>query len=382
MNMSDLNHLQQFIRFLSNAAANASLYNLEHLQVLRQGKQALNELRILLQKHDPLVLKVIEDQLIFSNRPIPHGLAVERLIEGLQQQGIGFLQFESGVYSEELLGLIAALTKHPDSKAEIKESDHIKYGQIEVRYRNPGEPAGSRYLELAEIVDNEAERFMDIYQTVQQQQHLDITGLSQIVNSFVNSFSGHSDAFLAIAPLRSMDEYTYTHSTNICLLNLAQARLLDIKGPLLNEIGLAAMLHDVGKMFIPPHILSKAGQLTEEEWQIMQQHPRLGAEYLLNTPGVPRLAVVTAYEHHMRYDGAGYPKTSRPWQQNLCSYMTAISDTFDAMRTHRAYEESLNLDQITNIMLDLAGTKLHPQLTCSFLMLLTRLEQSGDSLGM
>jgi len=377
MSGQEKQHLQQFIRLLTTAAANASLYNLEHLQVLRLCKQALNELKALFQNHDPLVLKIIDEQLIFANKPVSHNLAVERLIETLRQQEISYLQLESGVYSEELLGLVGTLTKHPDKKAEIKASEHIKYGQIEVRFRDPEAQAEPQYLDLSEIADKELDRFMEIYQTVQQKQQLDVTGLSQIVNSFINSFSNHSDAFLAIAPLRSMDEYTYTHSTNICLLNLAQARLLGIEGPLLNEIGIAAMLHDVGKMFISPQILSKAGQLTEEEWQIMQQHPRLGAEYLLNTPGVPRLAVVTAFEHHMRYDGAGYPKTSHPWRQNLCSYMTAISDTYDAMRTHRAYEESLNLDQITNIMLDLAGTKLHPQLTCSFLQVLNRLEQEG-----
>ena len=183
---------------------------------------------------------------------------------------------------------------------------------------------------------------------------------------------------MAIAPLRSMDEYSYTHSTNICMLNLAQAKVLGIEGRLLNDIGVAAMLHDVGKMFISPAILSKSNKLTQQEWQIMQQHPRLGAEYLLNTPGIPRLAVVTAYEHHMRYDNQGYPQQKRSWQQHICSYMTAISDTYDAMRTHRAYEESLETDQIISIMLDLAGTKLHPQLTYSFLQILTTLDTGGD----
>jgi response regulator RpfG family c-di-GMP phosphodiesterase len=111
----------------------------------------------------------------------------------------------------------------------------------------------------------------------------------------------------------------------------------------------------------------------------MRQHPRLGAEYLLSTPGIPRLAVVTAFEHHMHYDNSGYPQTSRPWQQHLCSFMTAISDTYDAMRTHRSYEVSLDLDQIISIMLDLAGNRLHPKLTYSFLQVLSELDKNSDS---
>jgi HD-GYP domain-containing protein (c-di-GMP phosphodiesterase class II) len=378
MNRPEANQLRQFIRLLATAAVNASLYDLAHPQVVRLCQMALNELNLLFQSHEPLILKIIDDQLIFANQPLFRNLAVGRFLDALGQQRISFLQLESGVYHEELLGLIGVLAKHHEKTGPISDSKHIKYGRIEVRLRPADSRPGSQYLDLAEIADQEADRFLELYETAQNKQRLDPSGLSRIVNSFINAFSSHSDTFLAIAPLRSMDEYTYTHSTNICLLNLAQARQLGIEGPLLNEIGLAAMLHDVGKMFIPQQILSKAGQLTAEEWRIIQQHPRLGAEYLLNTPGVPRLAVITAYEHHMRYDGSGYPQPTCPWQQNLCSQMTAISDTYDAMRTHRSYEKSLGFEQISSIMRGLAGSKLHPHLTGSFLQILGHYEQDAS----
>ena len=366
-------HLQKFIRLITTAAANASLYHPEHRQVLRLSKQALNELHLLFNVHSNIILKVIEERLIFANKPVTGNLAVERLLESLARNGISHLQIEPGIYAEELLGLINILSKSPDTQIEIKSSENIHFGQIEIRYKNKnGAQLGC--LNLADIADSEADHFMEMYQTARNKKKLELTGINDIVNGFVDAFNTQSDAFMAIAPLRSMDEYTYTHSTNICMLNLAQAKVLGIEGQLLNDIGIAAMLHDVGKMFISPDILSKSNKLTEEEWQIMQQHPRLGAEYLLNTPGVPRLAVVTAYEHHMRYDSGGYPTTARPWQQHICSYMTAISDTYDAMRTHRAYEESLEIDQIISIMLNLAGNKLHPQLTYSFLQILSNLD--------
>jgi HD-GYP domain-containing protein (c-di-GMP phosphodiesterase class II) len=371
------NHLQSFIRLVTTAAANAALYNLKHLQVARLCRQALDELHTLFNNHSEITLKIIDDQLIFDNRPVAHNLAIQRLISALGQYGISHLQIEPGIYSEELLGLINTLSKRPEKHVDLTESEHIHFGQIEIRYKEQDSNYLSPEMALSDIANKEADRYMAVYQAVQNKQPINVAGLADMVSSFVNAFSDHSDSFLAIAPLRSMDEYTYTHSTNICLLNLAQARQIGIEGQLLNEIGIAAMLHDVGKMFIPPHILSKADKLTDEEWQIMQQHPRLGAEYLLNTPGVPRLAVVTAYEHHMRYDGLGYPKPNRPWQMNLCSHMTAISDTYDAMRTRRAYEESLELEKIINIMLDLAGNKLHPQLTYSFLQVINQLDQEG-----
>ena len=377
MTASRHDHLQKLIRLLTTAAANAALYHPEHRQVLRLNKQALNVLQQLFNVHSDITLKVVEEQLIFANKPVVGNLAVDRLLESLSRNGISHLRIEPGIYAEELLRLIIILSKSQDKQIEIKGSENIHFGQVEIRYKN-SDSRQLAELNLGEIAEYEADRFMDIYQTVRSKQKLEMAGINEIVDGFVSAFNSQSDSFMAIAPLRSMDEYTYTHSTNICMLNLAQAKVLGIEGQLLNNIGIAAMLHDVGKMFISPDILSKSGQLNEEEWQIMQQHPRLGAEYLLNTPGVPRLAVVTAFEHHMRYDNAGYPQTTHPWQQHICSYMTAISDTYDAMRTRRAYEKSLQIDQIISIMLDLAGNKLHPQLTYSFLQILSELDKDSE----
>ena len=376
MTVTRHDHLQKLIRLLTTAAANVALYSPEHRQVLRLNKQALNELHLLFMSYSDVTLKVIDGQLIFANQVVAENLAVNRLLEALTRNGISYLQIDPDVYAEELLGLINILSKSPDKQIEIKGSENIHYGRVEVRHKNLGARQFTG-LNLADISEYEADRFMDIYQTVRSRKKLEMAGITEIVDGFVNAFNSQSDAFMAIAPLRSMDEYTYTHSTNICMLNLAQAKVLGIEGQLLNDIGIAAMLHDVGKMFISPDILSKTGRLTEEEWQVMQQHPRLGAEYLLSTPGVPRLAVVTAYEHHMRYDGQGYPKRKRTWKQHICSYMTAISDTYDAMRTHRAYEESLDIDQIISVMLELAGNKLHPQLTYSFLQVISDLDKPG-----
>ena len=369
--------LQHFIRLLTTAAANAALYDLKHRQVERLCAQALEQLQGLLRSQPEISLKIIEKQLIFNDRQVADNLSVQRLVTALDQYGISHLQIEPGVYHEELLGLINTLSKRPERRVDLGKSEHIHYSQLEIRYRSEQSSQLAADLLLTDVGHKEAERFSDLYQTARTKKDLDLAGISEIVNGFVGAFNEYSDAFLALAPLRSMDEYTYTHSTNICLLNLAQARQLGIEGQQLNEIGIAAMLHDVGKMFIPPGILSKNEALSEDEWHLMQQHPRLGAEYLLSNPGVPQLAVVTAYEHHMGYNGQGYPKTRRPWKMHLCSHMTAISDTYDAMRTRRSYEESLDFEQIIDIMLKLAGNKLHPQLTYNFLQLLYTLEKES-----
>ncbi len=298
------------------------------------------------------------------------------------QLKISYVCIEPGLSVEELISLVDNLSERHKTNNIPRKTEHILFGRLEVKTTRGSEreiPSRSVATDFSEIAAQERDKFMDLYQSVNQNKRLDAIGISEIVGNFVSAFGSHSDVLLALAPLRSMDEYSYTHSTNICLLNLAQAKLLGIEGPLLNEIGIAAMLHDVGKMFISPDILNKQGKLDSQEWELVRQHPQRGAEYLLNSPGIPRLAVVTAYEHHIGYDGKGYPETPHDRPLNTCSYMTSISDVYDALRTRRSYREPLSFEQITKIMLDSAGKSLHPELTRSFLNALEHLETSGQS---
>ncbi len=214
--------------------------------------------------------------------------------------------------------------------------------------------------------------FLEMYEGVQKRKRLDVVGISEVVTVFIDAFASDADPLLALAPLRAMDEYTYTHSTNVCVLNLAQATAMGITGTLLHDIGIAAMLHDVGKLFIPEEVLNKTEKLTEDEWAIIRQHPVTGAHYLLDIPGVPRLAVVTAFEHHMRYDLKGYPPVKVNWQQNLASQMTAISDTYDSLRTKRIYRGSKEFQHVETVLRGAAGSQLNPQLVENFLQIMAR----------
>ena len=378
MNKTTEKHLQLFIRQITTAAANVSLYHLEHPQVLKLCHQALNQLQILFNENPEVTLKIIENRLVYADQPVSGNLSIERLIDALNTRKISHLQLTPGICSEELLNLVNNLSKRSGKDGKPRKTEHIQYGRVEVRYKKTDtESQGySAITDFSEIANQDLDKFMDIYHRVRKKKQLNVVGITEIVTDFVSAFGNHSDVLLALAPLRSMDEYLYTHSTNICLLNLAQAKLLGIEGPLLNEIGIAAMLHDVGKMFISPDILNKQGKLDKEEWEIMQQHPQLGAEYLLNSPGVPRLAIVTAYEHHIGYDGKGYPDTPYNWHLNTCSYMTSIADVYDALRTRRTYKEPLAFEQVRAIMLNSAGKSLHPELTLSFLNAIAQMENT------
>jgi HD-GYP domain-containing protein (c-di-GMP phosphodiesterase class II) len=372
---------QNVIRYLLSASANASLYSTGHPQVARLGEQLYDSLCATLDEVGELSLMVIENELIINGRPQDFSLFLNRFSQILRARGIEHIKMLRGITRQEVESLIVSLSSLQGPEGEMVSSEHLRFGRLDVRpgiagvpgRDNPPEAArsGSRLPELSRA---ELERFAEIYNMVRRRQTLKIKGILDIVSGFVEVFRQEGKPLLVLAALRESDEYTFTHSTNVCILNLAQAMALGIEGQQLKDIGVSAMLHDIGKLFIPEEIITKKGKLTEKEFALMKEHPVRGARYLMETDGVPRMAAIAAFEHHAKLNLSGYPKFPADWRLNLCSHLTMISDFFDATRTRRSYREPLALDEITGMMLGMAGSELHPVLTRNFIQILDNLK--------
>ncbi|HIJ86723.1 MAG TPA: HD domain-containing protein [Desulfuromonadales bacterium] len=375
--------ITEFICHLLSATANASLYGVSHPQVARLSEQAFANIETVLQSRPEITLMVVENELVIDGQPHTVSLFINRFTQILKSRGIGILKLYKGITKSEVDGLIGGLAKQLEDTAQLMtSSDHVRLGKVNVNRSGMSAESAhngshSEKLSLPDMPRKELSQFMEIYTTLKNKHKLQINGVTEVVTGFINVFREEGKPLLAMAALRDADEYTFTHSTNVCILNLAQSMAIGINGQLLNDIGVAAMLHDIGKLFIPEEILTKTGKLTDEEFIIMKQHPVKGARHLLETPAVPRLAVITAYEHHMKFNLSGYPRVAAGWEQNLCSHMTMISDFFDALRTRRPYREPVPLAEITDMLHSMVGTDLHPALTRNFLRIIAGLEESA-----
>ncbi|MFZ4859184.1 MAG: HD domain-containing phosphohydrolase [Desulfuromonadaceae bacterium] len=381
MNSANLNH---FICHLLSATANVSLYGLSHPQVARLSARAFASIEAVLQSRPEITLMVVENELVIDEQPQTVSLFINRFTQILKSRGIGTLKLLEGITKPEVDSLITGLAKQfdfDDAVQVLSSSEHIQLGKVNATIsgmagdRTSDSPPPEK-LTLPDMPRKELSQFMEIYTTLKNKHKLKINGVAEIVTGFIDVFRQEGKPLLAMAALRDADEYTFTHSTNVCVLNLAQSMALGIKGQLLNDIGVAAMLHDIGKLFIPEEILTKTGKLTDNEFTIMKQHPVKGARHLLEIPAVPRLAVITAYEHHLKFNLSGYPVVAAGWQQNLCSHMTMISDFFDALRTRRPYSEPVPLADITAMLQSMMGTDLHPALTRNFLRIIAQLDEA------
>lgn len=379
--------IHECIRHLLSAVAAASLYTLDHPQVNRLANAAHVSLARALADRADIALLEVDGELVIDGEPQPFSLVLVRFVQILHEHGIGHLRFLAETPRAELNTLIALLAGQL-TLDKAGSTDHIRIGKVEMP--EEGEEAGSlggggsssakvitggAAVSLKEIPSLELARLGEIYEAIKRNERLKPSGIAATVSELVEAFRREGESLLLLAALREQDEYTFTHAANVCILTLAQAMSLGISGQLLNDIGMAAMLHDVGKMFISEEILTKPEKLNAEEFEQMKQHPLLGASYLMKSTGVPRLATIVAFEHHMRFDQTGYPLVPAGWQQSVASQMTAIADCFDAMRTRRPYQEPRESKVIASALVQGAGTEFNPLLVRNMLQLLSRLNR-------
>jgi putative nucleotidyltransferase with HDIG domain len=175
---------------------------------------------------------------------------------------------------------------------------------------------------------------------------------------------------IGLTEMKEHDEYTFTHMVNVSILTMAQARTLGIEGRPLRDIGLAAMLHDIGKVLTPLDVLNKPGKLTPPEMAIMRRHPLDGAAILRGTRGIPPLAASVAFEHHLRADGKGYPEGVRRDHVGVATVMCAISDVYDAMRSTRVYQSAFPAQRIMALLTEQNSDRLDQRLVRLFIGLM------------
>ena len=163
-----------------------------------------------------------------------------------------------------------------------------------------------------------------------------ITPDNELYHEFVECISSALDA---------RDPYTGNHSRRVSDTATLLAKMLGLSDDEIQEIHIAAHLHDIGKIGIPDSVLLKPGRLDDEEWKMMKRHPQIGADILAKSPRFSRISAIILH-HHERYDGKGYPFGAKEQEIPLGSRIIAVCDSIDAMASARAYRKALPLDTV------------------------------------
>ena len=168
-----------------------------------------------------------------------------------------------------------------------------------------------------------------------------IKKIKRVVQGIVDQILNDESSLVGLTTIRDYDEYTFTHSVNVCIFSVALGKRLGLSKLQLYDLGMAALFHDIGKSRVPLDVLNKSSGLTDVEWRQISAHPWLGVLSLFQVRGtqeIPYRSVVVAVEHHMKTDLTGYPRSIRPRQMSIYSKIVAVADSFDAATSRRVYK--------------------------------------------
>jgi putative nucleotidyltransferase with HDIG domain len=341
------------VRRLAAAIRGAALYSPSH-PLVQRGIDALQaRCASLTQKTDAIVIGFIGDEVVVNAERLPKSAAaLVGFARDMREREIEKITIQRGVTREELRTFIFEL---PDRRAALplitrlqqKGVNRIILGRLTVE---DDENEATGIAAARKIYGSAVETAEQLWQAAKAGDKPDPTAARKIIDSLAKLVGGDRTSLMALTALKRYDNYTFTHMVNVSVLAMAQARSLNLEGPLLREFGFAALMHDIGKVNTPQEVLNKPDKLTNEEFEIMQRHVVDGAHILRRTPEMPALAPVVAFEHHLRQDLSGYPANVGHRNLNLCTQIVSIADVYDALRSNRVYREGLPSDRIKSIM--------------------------------
>jgi HD-GYP domain-containing protein (c-di-GMP phosphodiesterase class II) len=242
--------------------------------------------------------------------------------------------------------------------SQVKESPESRFDRIESGLSE----AGITVFELAEPTESESDRQFaeeakaaanrtysqsvavtkDVINSVRMGKTPSMRKIKRVVQGIVDQILNEETSLIGLTAIRDYDDYTFTHSVNVCIFAVALGRRLGMTKLQLYELGLSALMHDIGKSRVPVDLLQKSGDLSEDEWRWVASHPWLGVlalfQFRRQQEQLSYRSMTVAYEHHMKQDLTGYPKPIRPRNLSMTSKIVAVADGYDAATSRRSYQ--------------------------------------------
>jgi HD-GYP domain-containing protein (c-di-GMP phosphodiesterase class II) len=182
------------------------------------------------------------------------------------------------------------------------------------------------------------------------------------VDVIVDELLDNKHMMINMIDLKCFDNYTYSHSVNVAVLSLVIGIALGLDRKTLSRLGLGAILHDIGKVFINKDILNKPDILTDDEFKEMKKHSQLGYIYAKEKFKLPNTSYMGIIDHHEKYNGSGYPNAKTGKGISMFGRIITVADIYDALSSERPYRKAMSPSESMEYILGNSGSIFDPQL--------------------
>jgi HD-GYP domain-containing protein (c-di-GMP phosphodiesterase class II) len=335
------------------ALRSLKLYPLENTAVQNALEDLDSVVRRLLDLEGELEIRMAGD-FIFVNATrlrveLDNYASFSHILAMFRAFDIGALRIRPGIEKREwqvfLSVLLRLADRGPADEALEELHDRLEEGKVaHLELERPlpegGSTEQSRHA-AKQVYAQGVAVTKDVIGSVRMGRTARLKRVKRAVQLVVDQVLNNETSMLGLTAIRDYDEYTFTHSMNVCIISVALGKKLGLSKVQLCDLGMTALLHDVGKARVPTAILNKAGKLDEDEWKVIQAHPWFGALTLFSMRAyeeIPYRSILVAHEHHMKMDLSGYPKVVRPRTLGIFSRIVSVADAFDAATTRRVYQ--------------------------------------------
>jgi putative nucleotidyltransferase with HDIG domain len=363
----------RFLTSLGQALSATGLYREGHPARERAVDQAWEQLDAL-QRLDPAPsFSFLEDEVLYRQQTLRDFKAWD-WARRLAKAGVQRVEFDRDATRDELAEFLSEVHRRissggADDTSEARQLRHssIRFGQLSVRGAS-----GDVAVEVAQsdsipyTLDDEIETVVWIHSEVEDTDGLPLAEANAVVRSLSLAMHSQSRMLMPLLQLKTYDQYTTTHATNVSVLAMALAEYIGLAPKDVREFGVAGLLHDLGKIRVPRDILVKPGALTAQEVAVLRRHPVDGARLIMARERNLDLAATVAYEHHIMINGHGYPRFRYERETHFASRLVHLCDVFDALCTARPYRDAWAAEMALAYIEERAGTDFEPSLAEAF----------------
>ena len=374
-----------FLIGLAQALSALSLYPEGHASRERALDLIYETMLDLLNDEPNPAFSFLGEEVIFNDRLIRE-LREWGWSKKLSDIGIQRLLLSRETTREELEGFLdevhARVTQQSIDTAEARQmrKSSLRYGAIGIRGAQELEETEVETAAMGFSLREEADTIKWIHSELQSGHALPLREAEAVVRGLTVAMHGDQEMILPLLKLRNFDEYTTTHSLNVCVLAMALAEWMGLGARDVRAFGVAGLMHDLGKTKIPLEILNKPGKLTDEERTVMKNHTIEGARIILSSEPDLDLAAVVAYEHHVMLNGGGYPTFAFARDCHHGSKFVHVCDVYDALRTRRPYRDAWPAEKVLAYMEERSGTEFDGQVAHAFTHMMREWEPQQTNL--
>ncbi|MFQ5901333.1 MAG: HD-GYP domain-containing protein [Thermodesulfobacteriota bacterium] len=364
MKTLDKNKLKTILIGLNATIKGRKLYPKGHPAIMRGIEREFTLIEELLEVQSPLILGKVKDVLVFGHQSFIDP-PFKELKSGLESNGIEGIIFEKGLNLKEFTDFVDEIFS--DSSLDVKglQKEMVEKGILHITLKVL--PTKERFMK---VYQNAVDVIKDTMGDIRLGMIPKTGVVMNVVEDMTECVMEDKNAMVGLTMIKDYDNYLFTHSVNVSLLSVAFGKSIGLDTSSLHQIGLAAILHDVGKTGVGEHIIRKPGSLNEEEWEKIKEHPMIGYEIVKNMEGIGELTPRMVLEHHIGYDMQGYPSIDKTNKPHNLSMIITISDTYDAVTTMRTYQGPMEPMDAIETMQSLAGKRLDPDYLKKFIKML------------